>query len=106
MHHETLIAVLFNEYIAHPIAALFGIHADADHGLVPQHLVMAIIVSVLLISFAFWLRSRLSVGDPGSLQQVLEVFTTGIQGMMREIIGEDFRRHYPLIGSHHSPDSH
>lgn len=97
MHHEFFISTVFNRYIANPIAGLFGYHTD--HDVLPPHLVMIILAFLFLTLFSLWLRRRLSVDSPGSIQQGVELLVAGIQSMMRDVIGSDDRRFFPLLGA-------
>jgi len=99
MKHEPVffVATVFNRYIANPIAGLFGYHPG--HDALPAHLVMIILVCLALTIFALVIRRRLSVEDPGSAQQALEVIFDGILGFMNDIIGPEARRFFPLIGA-------
>ncbi len=99
MHHEFFISEIFNQYIVNPIAGLFGIHAEPGHDLLPPHLVMIILVSIGLTIFAALLRRRLSVDNPGAAQQSLELLFDAILGLMRDVIGHDYRRYFPLLGA-------
>lgn len=96
-HHEFFVSTVFNRYLAQPLAALFGYRAD--HEVVPAHLVMIVLVALGLVGFALWLRRRLSIEAPGGLQQVLELFATGILGLAQDIIGAGARRFFPLLGA-------
>ncbi len=95
-HHEFFVSTIFNRFIANPIAELFGVHAD--HDVLPPHLVMVILVSLGLIAFALVMRRRLSVDRPGAMQQLLEVAFDAILGFMRDLVGPEYRRFFPLIG--------
>ncbi len=97
MHHEVFISTIFNRYIANPIAGLFGIRSD--HDVLPPHLVMIILAFLILTLFSLWLRRRLSVDNPGSAQQGIELLLGGIQTMMRDVIGNDDQRYFPLLGA-------
>ncbi len=70
--------------------------ADGRHA-VPDHIVMVLLVSLGLISFAIWLRGRLSVENPGRMQHLAEVGLEALQGLMQGVIGKDHRRFLPLI---------
>ena len=96
-HHEFLSATLFNRYIANPLAEALGF--QVDHDLLPAHLVMVIFVCLILTTVAFLVRRRLSVDNPGAVQQLLEVLFEGLLGLMKEIIGPGARRFFPLIGT-------
>lgn len=97
MHHEFFISTVFNRFIANPIAGVFGLHSD--HDVLPPHLVMVILVALGLLLFSLWFRRRLSVEAPGGMQQGFEVTFDAIQGLMKDIIGQDYRRYFPLLGS-------
>ena len=47
MHHEFWISKVANAYIFVPLAGLFGIHSEHGHELVPAHVVMILLVSLL-----------------------------------------------------------
>lgn len=69
MHHEFFISTVFNRYIVNPIAGLFGHHPH--HDILPPHVVMVILVFLGLTIFALFLRSRLSVDNPGDCSRPL-----------------------------------
>jgi len=97
MNRCFFVATLFNRYIANPIAGVFGYHSG--HDVLPAHLVMIILICLGLIVFALVARRRLSVENPGTVQQLLEVAFDGILGFMKDIIGPEARRFFPLIGA-------
>ena len=96
-HHEFLSATLFNRYLANPVAEALGFRVD--HDIFPAHLVMIIFVCLALTILALFLKSRLSVDNPGSLQQMFEVLCEGLLGLMEEIIGSDAKRYFHVIGA-------
>ncbi|MFZ0428659.1 MAG: F0F1 ATP synthase subunit A [Acidobacteriota bacterium] len=95
-HHEVFVAAVFNRFVANPIAALFGYHVE--HDVLPAHVVMTIVVSIVLIILALLARRRFSVEEPGSAQQFLELWAEGTMGLARDIIGGSSRRFFPLLG--------
>jgi|SRR5690606_26964347 len=96
-HHEFFVSTVFNEYIAIPIAELFGY--QPHHEVIPSHVVMLILVSLGLITFGWIASRRFSVDKPGSLQQSLELLTEGILGLTQDMIGHSARRFFPLVGA-------
>jgi len=96
-HHEFFVSTVFNRYIANPIAALLGFHAE--HDVLPAHIVMVILIALGLIVMAFLIGRRLSVEKPGTLQQLFELVTEFLLGMMNDIIGPNAKRFFPLIAS-------
>ncbi len=97
LHHEFFVSTVFNRYIANPLAELLGFHAD--HDALPAHLVMIILIGLGLIAFGWVMRSRLSVDEPGNLQQGVEVVVEGILSIMKDIIGPGHVRFLPIIGT-------
>ncbi len=96
-HHEFFVSIVFNRWIANPIAEWLGFHAE--HDVLPAHLVMVILVGIGLVISGWLLGRRLSVDDPGSLQQAFEVVVEGILSVMKDVIGPAHTRYFPLIGS-------
>ncbi|HUG43660.1 MAG TPA: F0F1 ATP synthase subunit A [Acidobacteriota bacterium] len=97
MDHEFFVSTVFNDYIVHPVAQLFGYRTE--HEVLPAHVVMILLVSAGLMAFAVWFRRRLSVDSPGNLQQTLELFAEWLAGMTDEIVGHGGRRYFPLVGA-------
>ncbi len=63
----------------------------------PDHIVMALIVALIVIGAALWLRRQLSVDEPGRVQHLVEVLLKALQGLMREVIGKGSQKYTPLI---------
>ena len=55
-----------------------------------------IVFLILLMTFAF-LRTRISVDNPGGLQHLFESITEFINGQSREIIGHEYKRYTPYL---------
>lgn len=96
-HHEFFVSTVFNRYLANPLAEWLGFHPHYD--VLPPHVVMILFVSLVLLLGAWMLRRRLSVDQPGNLQQAFEVLVLGIEALARDMIGPDSRRFFPLIGT-------
>ena len=60
---------------------------------------MILLVAIVLVLFAAWLRRRLSVDNPTPAQHLVEVVFEAIQNLMKEVIGPESRRFTPLIGT-------
>jgi F-type H+-transporting ATPase subunit a len=80
-------------------SALSGILESVFHVHLPDHVVMAIFVAVLLTGFALWFRSRISLENPGKLQLVLESLVGGLIGMLEENVGHKGRQFLGLVGT-------
>lgn len=66
---------------------------------VPDHVVMAVFVALLLTAFAAWFRTRISVDNPGKLQLLLEELVRGLLGMLDENVGHQGRQFLGLVGT-------
>ncbi len=95
---EFFVSSVLNQYLFNPVARALGIHYSGPES-VPSYICMLAVISLLLIIFSVFLRSRLSVENPGNLQQGLEVLLEALSGFMRDIIGPDAGRYFPLIGN-------
>jgi F-type H+-transporting ATPase subunit a len=80
-------------------SALSGILESVFHIHLPDHVVMAIFVAVLLVAFALWFRSRISLENPGKLQLVLEALVGAVLGMLEENVGHKGRQFLGLVGT-------
>ena len=108
MHEEFFVSTLFNDYIANPIAERMissfpqlgeWVDYHPGHDVLPSHLVMIILVSLGLTVFSVWMRRRLSVDDPGVVQQGLELIFEAILDFMKNLIGAGHKAFFPIIGS-------
>ena len=69
------------------------------HGAVPDHVLMALFIGLLLIVGAVWFRSRIRVEEPGRLQLVLEAAVGGLIGMLKENVGPKGPKFLGLVGT-------
>jgi F-type H+-transporting ATPase subunit a len=100
-HHELWIVTLTNKLLGPAVAAALaslGYQVDPAHA-IPDYLVMCGIIAVLLTALCLFVRSRLSVENPGSLQILLEDVVGGLIGILNEYIGPKGVRYLPLIGT-------
>jgi F-type H+-transporting ATPase subunit a len=71
---------------------------------IPQHVVMALLVLVILTLLALILRTRLSVEKPGSMQQIGELLLTnpmriGVRDVLDDAAGQHARSFIDVVGS-------
>jgi F-type H+-transporting ATPase subunit a len=88
-----------NAVLGRPAAALlgaFGFHAEG-HEVIPPYLVMTMLIVALVTVVCLFMRSRLSVENPGRFQILLEDGVTAVAGLLEEWIGPEGRRFLPLI---------
>jgi F-type H+-transporting ATPase subunit a len=101
LHHEL--------WLTQAVNALFGPVAAAilralgrpvpAHNVIPDYLAMLLVITVALAAFALFVRSRLSVEHPGSLQVLLEDFVGIFNRLLDDFVGPAGRRYLPIVGS-------
>jgi F-type H+-transporting ATPase subunit a len=100
-HHELWIVTLTNKLLGPAVAAALaslGYNVDPAHA-IPDFLVMCGCIAVLLTALSLFVRSRLSVENPGSLQILLEDVVGGLIGILTEYMGPKGIRYLPLVGT-------
>lgn len=80
-------------------SALSEILASVFHLHLPDHVVMAVFVCLVLTAFALWFRSKISVESPGRLQLLLEELIRGLIFMLEEDVGHKGRKFLGLVGT-------
>jgi F-type H+-transporting ATPase subunit a len=101
LHHEL--------WLTQAVNALFGPVAAAilralgrpvpAHNVIPDYLAMLLVITVALAAFALFVRSRLSVEHPGSLQVLLEGFVGMFNSLLDDFVGPAGRKYLPIVGS-------
>ena len=105
--HVSWITQFVNHYLGSVALALdSALHITPEHAdrPIPEYVVMALVVLVVSTIFALILRARLSVENPGSLQQVAEMLISNPMGFgVRDLVTENVHHHpdryVPFIGS-------
>ncbi len=95
------VSLFLNVHLFDPIARALGFTPNTlrPHAL-PDHIVMALLVALGLITFSAWFRRRLSIDNPSNIQHLIEVAFEAVQGLMRDVIGgKDYARFTGLIGT-------
>ena len=92
-HHVSWLTHLVNRYLgalALQILQALGITPGDPSTPIPDHLVMLITAVLIGSLLALWLRSRLSVENPGGLQQIAEMLLTNPLGFgIRDLLEEN-----------------
>jgi F-type H+-transporting ATPase subunit a len=71
---------------------------DAGYWL-PDHVVMAMLVVLVIAAVLIPISRRLSVTSPGKIQQMLELLVSGLEGLVEDVVGHGFgKRFLPFIG--------
>lgn len=102
LEHELWIVQAVNTVLG-PIAtailrALGRPVPDPTH-VIPNYLAVIILIVIALVALAVFVRSRLSVENPGPLQILLEDYVSGMNGMLDEWVGPKGRKYLPLVGT-------
>ncbi|MBI4460259.1 MAG: F0F1 ATP synthase subunit A [Acidobacteria bacterium] len=100
MEHELWFTALLNRLLAGPVTGLLntlGIQPESPAHPIPNYVSMQVFVALIIMSLLAWLRSRLSVDRPGTIQQIMELATDGLGSQSEEIIGHSGRRFLPLV---------
>ena len=81
------------------LSRLPGVGQDfATH--VPDHLLMAFFVMVVLVLFSLCIRSRLSLEDPGRIQILLETIIGWVRDLAQQMIGDKAERYIPFLATY------
>lgn len=101
MEHEIWVTAILNKVLGGAVAALLemmGVHTDSAHA-IPNYIAMELLAILVLLTLAMVVRSKLSVEQPGTLQQAVEVAVEFTQNMAKEIIGHGSERYVPMLGT-------
>ena len=98
---------LLNALFAKPVLALLAalhIHPASEMYPIPDHISMEIVVFLIAIVFFTWLKGRLSVDNPGGVQQCMEALLTnpmgvGARDLLEDTAGHHGLKYLPMIGS-------
>src|SRR5216684_3011868 len=105
--HVSWLTQLVNQYLGHFALGLLNalhIHPSNPATPIPEHVVMSFVVFGIGVLGTLWLRPRLSVDNPGGVQQVAELLITnpvgfGIRDLLDENVKHGGRRYVAMIGS-------
>jgi F-type H+-transporting ATPase subunit a len=101
LHHQLWVTEAVNAVFG-PIAAaiLRALGRPVQAGaVIPDYLAMLIVLTLTLTVFSLFVRSRLSVENPGRLQILLEDFVNLFHSLLDDFVGPKGRQYLPLIGS-------
>lgn len=84
----------------HGFLNLTGLDSRWGNTEVPEHVVGALFVLVLVTLVAVPLRFALKRDKPGKLQQILELFVQGLSGLIDDAVGHGAgKRYVPILGA-------
>lgn len=81
-----------------PLVALVNALLAPLHIHVPDHLVFSALICLIVLVLGLFVRSRLSVDNPGKLQILLEDIVGFFVGVLESNIGPKGRKFLPLLG--------
>ena len=98
---------LVNALLGKPALALLAalrVHPENSEYLIPNHIAMELVVFLIAIVFFTWLKSRLSVDNPGGAQQCMEALLTnsmgvGARDLLEDTAGHGSEKYLPMVGS-------
>ena len=100
--HPLWIVDAVNAVLGPPVAAMLdalGFHVDPAHPVIPNYLVMTMLIVLVVTAVCLFMKSRLSVENPGKFQILLEDAVMAVVGLLQEWIGPDGKRYLPLIAT-------
>jgi F-type H+-transporting ATPase subunit a len=95
--HKFKIVEWLNQFLGWLLGAL-GVHVEPGKELIPSHVVMALLVTLLIILF-FKLAVRNLSLFPGKMQHFLEMLYKGFQALIDDVIGEEGRKFLPTLAT-------
>jgi F-type H+-transporting ATPase subunit a len=102
MEHELWFTAILNKTLGGSVAALLSSlglpPADAAHP-IPNYIAMELLVIIVIVVGAILLRRRLSVENPGTFQQAMEMVVEFTRDLNREIIGPGSERYLAMVGT-------
>lgn len=106
-NHVTQLTQFVNHYLGQfALAILNFLHVKPSNPAtpIPESVVMALLVLVVVTVLALFLRSRLSVEKPGATQQIAEILLTnpmgfGIRDLLEENVPHGAEKYVPFVGS-------
>jgi F-type H+-transporting ATPase subunit a len=93
-----LVNALFGPLVAAALRPL-GVVFDPGKEVIPDFIVMSLVILLVVSVLCLFIRSRLSVENPGTLQIVLEDSVTFIYGLVDDNIGPKGRSYVTLVGT-------
>jgi F-type H+-transporting ATPase subunit a len=85
--------------LVHAAGEAIGYHFHNPHEPIPNYMVMVLLIVAFVTALCLFVRSRLSVENPGKLQILLEDGVKAVIGLLDEWIGPSGHRYLPLIGT-------
>jgi F-type H+-transporting ATPase subunit a len=97
---ELPFTALLNRLFGGVVTALLqalGIHPHDPAHPIPNYIAMQVLVALVLIAWFAFLRTRLSVAQPGALQHVMESLYEFVENQSEGLIGHGYKRFTPFL---------
>jgi len=101
LEHPLWIVETFNRVFGKPLAfllSLFGIKSQDPAHLVPDYLVIALLVAIILVLVLGLSARRLSI-VPSKRQSVLEILFQAFESLTMDTIGPEGKKYIPVLGT-------
>jgi F-type H+-transporting ATPase subunit a len=102
LEHSLWIVHIFNVLLGPLVAAALrplGIVFKPGQEVIPDFIVMSLVILIALSALSLFIRSRLSVENPGKLQLALEEAVSFLNGMLDDYVGPKGRNYLPIVGT-------
>ncbi len=102
LEHSLWVVQLFNAVFGSAVAAAlrpFGFTFKPGQDVIPDFIVMSLLILLGVSVLCLFIRSRLSVDNPGRLQLALEEALSFLHGMLDDYVGPKGRNYLPLVGA-------
>ena len=76
-----------------------GIHPHDAHAPIPNYIAMQVLVALVLIGFFVLVRRRLSVDNPGPVQNLAEFFHDFVKNLGHELMGHGYEPFLPFLAT-------
>lgn len=99
MEEHKLVIVEFINNFFRWVLGIFGVEGLEGKEIIPSHIMMALLVTAAIILF-FKLtvkKEKLSVREPGKMQNFLEMIYMFFQGLVDDVIGHEGRKFIPVL---------
>jgi F-type H+-transporting ATPase subunit a len=93
-----IVNALFGPFVAAALKPL-GITFAPGHDVIPDFIVMSLVIVIFVSAICLFIRTRLSVENPGKLQLLLEEAVSFLYGMVDDFIGPKGRSYVTLVGT-------
>jgi F-type H+-transporting ATPase subunit a len=93
-----IVNALFGPLVAAALKPL-GIEFAPGHDVIPDYIVMSVLILLVVSALCLFIRTRLSVENPGKLQLALEEAVSFLYGMVDDFIGPKGRNYVTLVGT-------